>query len=348
MKNKFSKISFIYFLSMCLVGIVFILGYLGILQNDILSSFLIQIVVMFAVPMLLYSLIVSKNLKKTFSDFGFKKISSKIIIISILLGFCLFAINCFISNTFASIISMFGYENLPIFSASTATTPITYKLILKEFILSAVLPGFCEEFLHRGLMLNASKKYTNPRYCLIISSLLFGLVHLNIKQFFYAAIMGGFMGYVSLASESIYPAMIIHFMNNFLSNYAYYGSYLNWPFVKLFATIETFLLNNVFYFITLVPIFIFMLFGLYFYLVQLILKDRTKRKVENLIKSLNLENLPIQEVQKRVDEINLILNNKNLTQFNNIKPKFNDKIFIICSIVLGGLITISTFIWGII
>ena len=66
MKNKnYFKINFIYFVAIILVAIVFVLGYLGVLQNDILTSFLIQIVVMFAIPLLMYSLLMKKNLKES-------------------------------------------------------------------------------------------------------------------------------------------------------------------------------------------------------------------------------------------------------------------------------------------
>ena len=56
------------------VAVIFVLGYLGIITDSYLSTFLIQGVVMLAMPVILYSLFVSKNVKQTFSDFGFKKI----------------------------------------------------------------------------------------------------------------------------------------------------------------------------------------------------------------------------------------------------------------------------------
>ena len=69
MKNKnIFKINIIYFVALTLVALVFVLGYTGILKNDILTSFLIQIVVMFAIPLLMYSLLMKKNIKQTFKD----------------------------------------------------------------------------------------------------------------------------------------------------------------------------------------------------------------------------------------------------------------------------------------
>ena len=116
---------------MILVALIFVLGYLGLLQNDYISSFLIQIMVMFAIPMLLYTLFVSKSFKQTFKDTGFKKISSRMIGITIILGIVLYFINNFVAQFFSSLISLFGYENL----TQTTTVTFTYELLFREFLL---------------------------------------------------------------------------------------------------------------------------------------------------------------------------------------------------------------------
>ena len=46
------------------VAIIFIFGHLGLIENDFLSSTLIQIVVMFAIPLLMYSLLTKKSIYK--------------------------------------------------------------------------------------------------------------------------------------------------------------------------------------------------------------------------------------------------------------------------------------------
>ena len=57
------------------VALIFVLGYFDIIKSSYLSTFLIQGIVMLAFPITLYSALVTKNVKQTFSDFGFKKIS---------------------------------------------------------------------------------------------------------------------------------------------------------------------------------------------------------------------------------------------------------------------------------
>ena len=334
---------------MILVALIFVLGYLGLLQNDYISSFLIQIMVMFAIPMLLYTLFVSKNFKQTFKDTGFKKISSRMIGITIILGIVLYFINNFVAQFFSSLISLFGYENL----TQTTTVTFTYELLFREFLLSCILPGICEEFLHRGIMLFAGKKCGNTRYVLITSSILFGLMHLNINQFFYATILGFLMGYVAIVSDSIYPSIIIHFLNNFLNTYFYYGYYLNWPFATFINNLQALIASNIFVFIIVNAVLICILISLYIYLTQILAKERVRYDVKKIILCLEIDNLPLEQAQTKINQANEILQKSESLKFKNTvsggeKFSFLSQVFLISSLVLGSLITMSTYISGII
>ncbi len=348
-KSVFTKINLIYFIAMLCIAVIFVLGYLGIFSNEFLTTFLIQIVVMFAIPLILYSLLVTRNVKSTFSDFGFKKISLNAIFISIILGFVLYFINSFVASATQSIISLLGFENI----TSSTTVEFSYDILLKEYLLTAILPGICEEVLHRGLMLNAGKKYANPRFCLFASSILFGFMHMNINQFFYATILGLIMGYVALASGSIYPTMIIHFMNNAISIYLLYGYYLDWPLASLYYRIQSVLLSNAFLFVVAISLFISLLVWLYLYLTRLLAIERSKAEIKKIVEYLKLTTLPIEEAQAKIDQANEILKKyKNLTIGTDLpkgrKLYFSEKIFFYSSVVLGILVTISSFIYGII
>ncbi len=350
MKNKkIFIINLIYFTAMVGIATLFILGYLGIFKNDIISSFFIQIVTMFAVPMLMYTLLVSKNLNKTFKDAGFNKIGGKVLGISFLLGVVLYLLNTFVATGTQSIIALFGYEYLP----SSTTIKLNYEFLFKEFILTAILPAFCEEFLHRGIMLFTKQKYSNPKICLITSSILFGLMHLNINQFFYAAILGFFIGYVSIISNSIFPAMIIHFSNNFLSTYFNYGKYLNLPLASLVHNIETILFSNPILFIACSAFGVILLIYLYQILCKKLVYERAKSDMQKVINELNISNIPIEEAQEKLQHINYIIKKSSikkgfLSNESNEKHGFVENIFLISSFVLGTLITIISFIWGVI
>jgi len=198
-------------------------------------------------------------------------------------------------------------------------------------------------------MLHANKKYTNTRFCLIISSILFGLTHLNIRQFFYATILGYLIGYVSLASDSIIPCMIIHFMNNFLSSYFYYGSRLNLPLATFINSIRAILLSDIIAFVLVIVLSISICIHLYRYLTKMLIKEKAKNDVHTIVRLLRLNELTLPEAQIRINEINKILHEQKIASEENKKPStFLDKSFLISSIIFGALITISSFIWGII
>lgn len=345
--KKIFLINLIYYLCLLSVAIVFVLGYFDILNNSYLSTFLIQGITMLAMPIILYSLFVSKNIKKTFHDFGFKKITLTVLFYSTLLGFVLFFINNYVADIFYTILSLFGYDN----SINVALS--VNKGIGLEFLLTAIVPGFCEEVLHRGMFLRGSQKQGYTRYGLLFSSILFGLAHLNIMQFFYAMILGGLMGLVVIVTDSIYPAMIIHFMNNALSIYFSYGVKYGWPLADLKYNIEVMIFStNIFITIAMISGVILLLLYVYRILIKAIIKDNHKRTALSLAKDLKMEEMNYVEMQNKLNEIEIVLEQtqpKESISITDTNPtlKFTDKVFLYSSIILGSLITICSFIWGI-
>ena len=349
MKNKnFIKLTSIYYLAAILVCVWFVLGFTGVLKNDIISSVLIQIVTMLIVPFFLYTLFVSKNPKQTLKDTGIKKISLKMVGICLILGVLLYFFNSFVANFFSTSLSLLGWENLYA-KFGTTTVKFSYGLLIKEFILSAILPAICEEFLHRGLLLHAGKKCGNTKFCLIISSVLFGLMHLNVQQFFYATILGFIIGYVTLVADSIVPSIILHFMNNALSTYFYYGSVLGWKIPTAYYKIKSVLSGNILLNIILSCICLFSIIYLIIYLIKKLKEEQTKNRIKNIVKNLNITNLPINEMQAKIDEINKIIKNKTVYAFQSSKKlSLKNNVFVISSFVLTSLITLSSLIWGLI
>ena len=128
------------------------------------------------------------------------------------------------------------------------------------------------------------------------------------------------MGYVTLVADSIISSMIIHFMNNALATYFYYGYYLDWPLASFINGIETALYSNIFLFIIFTTIGVCALIYLYFYFVKKIAVERSRREVQKLVHYLELNQLSITEAQSRVNEINVLL--KKNSQNNKNKPSF--------------------------
>lgn len=85
--------------------------------------------------------------------------------------------------------------------------------ILVYFVSTAVVPAFTEEFVFRGVILSNLRKYGDA-FAVLASSLLFGLMHGNFVQIPFAFVIGLALGFATVYTNSIFPAMAIHFLNN--------------------------------------------------------------------------------------------------------------------------------------
>ena len=86
--------------------------------------------------------------------------------------------------------------------------------IVIALILIGLIPGFAEEMLFRGVILRGFSRNYSARKAVIVSAVLFGLVHLNPWQFVTAFIIGIVVGWICLRTESIVLCVFIHIFNN--------------------------------------------------------------------------------------------------------------------------------------
>ncbi len=100
-------------------------------------------------------------------------------------------------------------------SANFELTNYTPLNIVLYFVRLCVLAPFIEEFLMRGCMLKILKPF-GKWFAIITTAIMFGLLHNNIGQGVGAVIVGIFFGMIAIKTESIYPTIILHAINNFL------------------------------------------------------------------------------------------------------------------------------------
>ena len=84
-------------------------------------------------------------------------------------------------------------------------------------VLTAVLPAIFEEFSHRGVLLSGLENRGSEMSAVILSAVLFGLMHTNPAQMIYATFGGLLFGVVVVKTDSVIPAMCAHFANNAIS-----------------------------------------------------------------------------------------------------------------------------------
>lgn len=104
-----------------------------------------------------------------------------------------------------------------VFSTNTMSSfmfEISGKLpFLAALFLIAVVPCVLEESVYRGVFYNEYSKL-HPWKAALLSGFLFGLMHGNLNQFCYAAVMGILFALLIEATGSILSTMLIHFWVN--------------------------------------------------------------------------------------------------------------------------------------
>lgn len=81
----------------------------------------------------------------------------------------------------------------------------------------ALVPAICEELAFRGFILSGLQDGRRTRSAIVLSALLFGLLHAIIslyQQFFNAAILGVLIGLLAVRSRSLWPCVVFHATNN--------------------------------------------------------------------------------------------------------------------------------------
>lgn len=80
----------------------------------------------------------------------------------------------------------------------------------------ALLPAVLEEMLFRFIPLRLLGK-RSPRAVILVSPILFALIHLNLFQIPYALFAGGVLTFITISTGSVLPAMLLHLANNAMS-----------------------------------------------------------------------------------------------------------------------------------
>lgn len=124
------------------------------------------------------------------------------------------------------IVTLFGFQNLISYfdlflqKIGISQTPLPLPLdtvgwlVVNLFVL-ALIPAICEELIFRGVVYNGFLQYGKVK-AIIFSALLFALVHGNIEQTLYPILFGLVLALIVSKTKSVIPAIVVHFVNNFV------------------------------------------------------------------------------------------------------------------------------------
>lgn len=143
--------------------------------------------------------------------FTWKNVSVKLLIATTLIALAIQAVNEFFVDTGMDLIISWIDLDIEKLLKAFQTNQGTAGVIMA--IYTCIVAPVTEELVFRGFCLKNLSR-VNVRFGIIASSLLFGLVHSNIIQFFLAFLIGIVLAHVTVKTGSIFPAIIAHFVVN--------------------------------------------------------------------------------------------------------------------------------------
>lgn len=175
---------------------------IGIVENLIMSQMI------HVVPVMLVILIGHRKYRqeKIFSDIlGFRRIKISTALMTVLYTFLLMPL-----ATLANAISMLFVDN----TVAELAGDILDVPFLIMFLIMAVFGPFCEEMVFRGAFFRGFRRSGNIFGAILLSGLLFALMHMNFNQAAYALLLGIMMALLAEASGSTAAPFIMHFIYN--------------------------------------------------------------------------------------------------------------------------------------
>lgn len=120
--------------------------------------------------------------------------------------------NIFTSYFVNALESFFGFEaTQATIGDNSFSGPIEF---IYTVVCAALVPALFEEFAFRGMIMGSLRKFGDMQ-AILVSALIFAFYHGNFIQIPFAFLVGILLGLVVVITNSIWPAIIAHFINNF-------------------------------------------------------------------------------------------------------------------------------------
>lgn len=193
---------------------------------DVVFTCLTQIVFLGVVPFLIYKFALRESPRGIMELSNYRKVDYRVLLLCVPLGVAMLCFTAGVSTMWYVFLTMFGYS-----SGGGTTMPETFNfgLLILDLALTGILPAVFEEFTNRGAFLTAMRSSFSPAQTVLLCGIAFGLFHQNITQVFYTFFFGVLCAVLVLRTKSVYPGMIVHFINNGLSVYLDYAAAYGLP-----------------------------------------------------------------------------------------------------------------------
>lgn len=137
------------------------------------------------------------------------------LVTGVVLGLCVWPLGLWIQ---ANLINIFSSESHNILGAISEIrhSNMPYRLFVMGFLV-----GIYEETLFRGYLQSAIEKTLGVKHSILWTSILFAIYHLNLTTMIAVLPSALLMGWICWKFNSIFPAILLYFSNNFLTPYLF-------------------------------------------------------------------------------------------------------------------------------
>lgn len=305
--------------------------------SDVIFTFLVQVVVLLIGPFLVYKLYLKGETKNFLKISNVRPVSFGVCLIAVVVGL-LAPVFSMLINYCTNLLFISIGVSLP---SSSTILPEKFNVwvLILNIVLTAVLPGICEEIFNRGIVLTGVRSMLPQWLTILVGGLIFGLFHQYIFQYFYTGAFGMVIVFISLKTKSIVPAMIIHFTNNLISVIGEFALFYSWDFMSLqsiIASIET---------TYLIPAMIVGV-GAFVLAIFLLLKcdkaDKHNQIIDKLVKE---GKIPQEALKSKNVKAGIAVVGGPLGEVVYYKPTIKDLVFYYGALAVSLLSTLFTLFW---
>ena len=182
----------------------------------------------FAVPFVMLTQIVficlyfcyhkANRIKISACNLSLKKANIWTCLLSALTGIiCVGGFLLLVEGCFTKMFDVLGLES--------SSTPLPFDSVgwlFLNLLLMGVVPAICEELLFRGVILQGLRERFSPVVRVILTGLLFALMHQSVTQLFYPFILGCVLSVVMEKTNNLLYPILVHMFNNFTTLILYY------------------------------------------------------------------------------------------------------------------------------
>lgn len=316
-----------------------------------LFSIIFQGLFMGLFPYLLYRRLVSKDNADYRKDFRINaKLPASAYGLAVAIGILNYVLNIGISSIWYLMMNLFGFT----YVSGTGTLYTSPEVLVMEIITTAIMPAIFEELTDRGLLLGALEDVKSDKLKVFIVGVFFGACHQNAPQFGPTLVAGMIMAYLCVKSRSVFPGMIVHFLNNFFVVVGEYLSQAEGTIKVVYEAINGFMYSSWLILIVLMAVAIWLLVVSMrrFKAVTADARNEYEPCIENARSGIDNRYADARSIYDiygypaGIDSRYFEKGHPLPEVREDAKPKARDYVLLIIAFLSAFVVTVMTFIWG--